>query len=113
DIPRVVKEAFYLAQTGRPGPVLIDIPKNIQQARTQPVFPNAIEVRGYDPSPRAGDLALNEIIGLIEKSERPVLYIGGGIISGNGRLKRNSRNGTSKSRNGNSALPSVIASPKK
>src|SRR5262245_39129450 len=43
DIPRIVKEAFYLAQTGRPGPVLIDVPKNIQQARTQPVFPKEIE----------------------------------------------------------------------
>jgi acetolactate synthase-1/2/3 large subunit len=39
DIPRIVKEAFYIAQTGRPGPVLIDIPKNIQQAKTQPIFP--------------------------------------------------------------------------
>jgi acetolactate synthase-1/2/3 large subunit len=83
DIPRIVKEAFYLAQTGRPGPVLIDIPKNIQQARTQPVFPNEVNVRGYEPSPHASDLALNEIIGLIEKSERPVLYVGGGIITGN------------------------------
>src|SRR5271163_851088 len=47
DIPRVVKEAFYIAQTGRPGPVLIDVPKNIQKARTQPVFPEKISVRGY------------------------------------------------------------------
>ena len=83
DIPRVVKEAFYLAQTGRPGPVLIDLPKNIQQARTQPVFPTEGHVRGYNPDKRASDLVLNEIIGLIEKSERPVLYVGGGIITGN------------------------------
>ncbi|MGD0615005.1 MAG: biosynthetic-type acetolactate synthase large subunit [Verrucomicrobiota bacterium] len=83
DIPRIVKEAFYLAQTGRPGPVLIDVPKNIQQARTQPVFPTEIRVRGYNPDKRASDLVLNEIIGLIEKSERPVLYVGGGIITGN------------------------------
>jgi acetolactate synthase-1/2/3 large subunit len=83
DIPRIVKEAFYLAQTGRPGPVLIDVPKNIQQARTQPVFPNEVHVRGYNPDKRASDLVLNEIIGLIEKSERPVLYVGGGIITGN------------------------------
>jgi len=83
DIPRVVKEAFYLAQTGRPGPVLIDLPKNIQQAKAQPVFPAEISIRGYEPNPKASDLALNEIIGLIEKSERPVLYVGGGIISGN------------------------------
>src|SRR6186713_2989870 len=83
DIPRVVKEAFYFAQTGRPGPVLIDIPKNVQQARTQPVFPKEVRVRGYNPDKRASDLELNEIIGLIEKSERPVFYVGGGIISGN------------------------------
>ena len=83
DIPRVVKEAFFLAQTGRPGPVLIDIPKNVQQARTQPVFPKEIQVRGYNPDQKASDLELNEIIGLLEKSERPVLYVGGGIITGN------------------------------
>ncbi|OQC25156.1 MAG: Acetolactate synthase large subunit [Verrucomicrobia bacterium ADurb.Bin063] len=83
DIPRIVKEAFYLAQSGRPGPVLIDLPKNVQQARTQPVFPKETSLRSYRADPRASELALNEIIGLIEKSERPVLYVGGGIISGN------------------------------
>jgi len=86
DIPRIVKEAFYIAQTGRPGPVVIDIPKNIQQARTQPVWPTFEQIkkglRGYNqPDLRADDLALNEIIGLIEKAERPVLYVGGGIVS--------------------------------
>jgi acetolactate synthase-1/2/3 large subunit len=83
DIPRIVKEAFYIAQSGRPGPVLIDLPKNVQQARTQPVFPKENHLRGYQPDKRASDLELNEIIGLIEKSERPVLYCGGGIITGN------------------------------
>jgi acetolactate synthase-1/2/3 large subunit len=85
DIPRVVKEAFYIAQTGRPGPVVIDIPKNIQQTKTQPRWPTLDEVkaglRGYNPDKRADEVALNEIIGLIEKSERPVLYCGGGIIT--------------------------------
>src|SRR5438552_8068694 len=83
DIPRIVKEAFYIAQTGRPGPVLIDLPKNVQQARTQPVFPKEIHLRGYRLDRQASDLELNEIIGLIQKSERPVLYVGGGIITGN------------------------------
>ncbi len=83
DIPRIVKEAFYIAQSGRPGPVLIDLPKNVQQARTQPVFPREVSVRGYKADRKASDLELNEIIGLIEKSERPVLYVGGGIITGN------------------------------
>jgi acetolactate synthase-1/2/3 large subunit len=86
DIPRIIKEAFYIAQTGRPGPVVIDVPKNIQQAKTQPVWPTLEQVKkglpGYtQPDLRADDLALNEIMGLIEKAERPVLYCGGGIIS--------------------------------
>ena len=82
DIPRIVKEAFYIARTGRPGPVVIDFPKNLQQSKTQPVWPAEVHLRGYDPDKRADDLALNEIIGLIEKAERPVLYCGGGIITG-------------------------------
>src|SRR4029077_541350 len=82
DIPRVIKEAFYIATTGRPGPVVVDVPKNIQQAKTTPVYPREIELRGYQPPQQGDDVAFNEIIGLIEKSERPLLYVGGGIISG-------------------------------
>lgn len=81
DIPRIVKEAFYVASTGRPGPVIVDIPKNVQQQETQPFWPREVTLRGYNPDKRADDLVLNEIIGLIEKAERPVLYVGGGIIS--------------------------------
>jgi len=55
DIPRIVKEAFYIAQSGRPGPVVIDFPKNIQQAKTQPVWPTLEQVkkglRGYNHRP--------------------------------------------------------------
>ncbi|HEY0549585.1 MAG TPA: thiamine pyrophosphate-binding protein, partial [Verrucomicrobiae bacterium] len=71
DIPRIVKEAFYIATSGRPGPVVIDFPKNLQQAKAQPVWPKEIKLRGYKPDKRADDLVLNEIIGLIEKAERP------------------------------------------
>ena len=86
DIPRIVKEAFYIAQTGRPGPVVIDVPKNVQQQKTQPVWPTLEEIkknlRGYtQPELKADEVALNEILGLIEKAERPVLYCGGGIIT--------------------------------
>ncbi len=90
ELPQVIKEAFYIATTGRPGPVVIDVPKNIQQQRTHPVFPKEVHLRGYNPSPRAGDIALNEIIGLIEKAERPILYVGGGIITAGaaGELRR-------------------------
>src|SRR5205823_4838091 len=58
DIPRIVKEAFYIAQTGRPGPVLIDIPKNVQQAKTQPIWPKEISLRGYHPVQKADDIVL-------------------------------------------------------
>ena len=81
EIPKIVKQAFHIAASGRPGPVVVDIPKNIQQARTQPVFPSEAVIRGCQEIPKASDLALNEIVGLIEKSERPILYVGGGIIS--------------------------------
>lgn len=80
-IPRVVKEAFHIAQSGRPGPVLIDVPKNVQQQRAEPVFPDAVSLRGYNPDKRADDAALEEILRLIAKAERPVLYCGGGIIT--------------------------------
>jgi acetolactate synthase-1/2/3 large subunit len=83
DIPRIVKEAFYIAQTGRPGPVLIDIPKNIQLAETQPIFPAEVNLRGYRPVVQADDAALNELVALIRMAKRPMIYCGGGIISGN------------------------------
>src|SRR5215211_4831177 len=56
DIPRIVKEAFYIAQSGRPGPVLIDVPKNIQLATARPVFPNEVKLRGYNPVKHADDV---------------------------------------------------------
>jgi acetolactate synthase-1/2/3 large subunit len=85
DIPRVIKEAFYIASTGRPGPVWIDIPKDVQQSNCRPVFPDKINLRGYNPDKKISDIAVHEIAGLIEKSERPVIYCGGGIISANAR----------------------------
>ncbi len=81
DIPRVIKEAFHIAQTGRPGPVLIDIPKNIQQERAQPIFPAKIDLRGYELNDEVDEVALNEVIGLIKGAKRPMIYCGGGIIS--------------------------------
>jgi acetolactate synthase-1/2/3 large subunit len=81
DIPRIVKEAFYIANSGRPGPVVVDIPKNVQMAETQPVWPAKVQLRGYSPEKKADDVALNEVLGFIEGAEKPVLYVGGGIIS--------------------------------
>lgn len=82
DIPRVIKEAFHIAQTGRPGPVLVDIPKDVQQTETQPVFPGKVGLRGYNPDKKISDSQVREIARLIDKAERPIIYCGGGIISG-------------------------------
>ena len=83
DIPRIIKEAFNIAQSGRPGPVLIDLPKNIQTQKTQPVFPKSVSLRGYNPVRRADGLALQEMLGLIASAKKPMIYCGGGIITGN------------------------------
>src|SRR6201988_1767708 len=81
EIPRVVKEAFHIAQTGRPGPVVIDIPKNIQNQTAQPIFPQELTLRGYTIPAQPDPVALNEVIGLIKSAHRPMIYAGGGIIS--------------------------------
>jgi len=83
DIPRVVKEAFHIATSGRPGPVIIDIPKDVQQKKINPIFPAEINLPGYDILPQASDKELMELIPLLENAKQPVLYTGGGIISGN------------------------------
>lgn len=82
EIPRVVKEAFYIANSGRPGPVVIDMPKDVQETKTQPVFVDEIHLRGYDPSRELDEVALNEVLGLIKEAKRPMIYCGGGIITG-------------------------------
>ncbi|ACB75311.1 biosynthetic-type acetolactate synthase large subunit [Opitutus terrae] len=85
DLPRVFKEAFQLARSGRPGPVLIDLPKDVQQTRFTPVFPPAIEFRNSYASgaQHATDEQLKQVLGLVAEAKRPVLYVGGGIISAN------------------------------
>ena len=81
DLPRIIQEAFYIASTGRPGPVWIDIPKDVQQGSCVPVFPDKPSLRGYNPDLKIDDATVRRIAELIEKSERPVIYCGGGIIS--------------------------------
>ena len=81
EIPRIVKEAFYIATSGRPGPVVIDLPKNIQNQKMEPVFPETITLRGYNADQRATDEQLLEMIRLIKQSRDPMIYCGGGIIT--------------------------------
>ena len=83
DLPRIFKEAFHIARSGRPGPVVIDIPKDVQQARFQPVYPPTVEFRNptVNSDYKAGDESLKEVIGLVAEAKRPAIYAGGGIIS--------------------------------
>jgi len=89
DLPRIFKEAFHLARSGRPGPVIIDIPKDIQQAKFQPVFPAAVEFRSpyASATPRASDAALQQVLAHLAEAKRPILYAGGGIISAEARAE--------------------------
>ncbi len=81
DIPAVVKEAFYIANSGRPGPVVIDVPKDIQQQKVVPNYDEPISVRAYYPEPKASSSEIEKLKEAIVKSERPCIYAGGGIIT--------------------------------
>ena len=81
DIARVMREAFYIATTGRPGPVLVDLPKNIQMHQTVPDYEAPMNLPGYHVETlRAAPEEIREIASLIQRAKRPVIYAGGGII---------------------------------
>ncbi len=82
DVARVMKEAFLIASTGRPGPVLVDMPKNIQLAQCVPDYDCEVNLPGYDPvSPKAKPEAIRQAAAAIKRAKRPVIYAGGGIIT--------------------------------
>ena len=83
DIARVVKEAFIIATTGRPGPVLIDMPKDVQQAKTVPDYDAPVDLPGFkQENPKAKPEQIKQIAAAIKLAKRPIIYAGGGIISG-------------------------------
>jgi len=84
DLGRVVKEAFYIAGTGRPGPVLIDIPKDVStnSVKASPV-PDKVSLRGYNPTYHGHKRQIEKALQMIAVAERPVIYAGGGVISSN------------------------------
>lgn len=85
-LPQVIKEAFYIASTGRPGPVLIDIPIDIQEQRVEdPIFPEEVNIRGYKPSVRGNDLQIKRVAEAISKARQPVICSGGGVWLANAR----------------------------
>jgi acetolactate synthase-1/2/3 large subunit len=80
DIPRTIAEAFHIASTGRPGPVLVDISKDALQAQTSFEWPTEIDLPGYRPTTRPHSRQIREAARLIVEGKRPVLYVGGGVI---------------------------------
>jgi acetolactate synthase I/II/III large subunit len=80
DIPRAIAEAFHLASTGRPGPVLVDIPKDVLQETAPFVWPPEMRLPGYRPTTRPHGKQVREAAKLINSAHRPVLYVGGGVI---------------------------------
>ena len=81
EIPETVAEAFYIATHGKPGPVVIDIPKNVQKALTAAQYPERVSLRAYHPESTATSAQLSRLAKLINESERPVIYSGGGVIA--------------------------------
>jgi acetolactate synthase-1/2/3 large subunit len=83
EISQAIAQAFHLASTGRPGPVLVDISKDALQADTTFVWPDSIDLPGYNPRTRPHSKQIREAAKLILSSRQPVLYVGGGVIRGN------------------------------
>lgn len=80
-LPRIIKEAFYIASAGRPGPVLIDIPSDVQEQTVQDVsFPEQVIIRGYNPSVRGNDKQIANVADAISRASRPVICAGGGVF---------------------------------
>ena len=84
DIAETFKKAFYVATTGRPGPVVIDIPKDITAEKVEFEYPSQIEMRSYHPTVKGHNRQIKRALELIVKAQRPMLYTGGGVIIGNG-----------------------------
>ncbi|MFZ7128663.1 MAG: biosynthetic-type acetolactate synthase large subunit [Desulfobacterales bacterium] len=80
DLPRIVREAFHIARSGRPGPVLIDIPKDVQKALAEYQNPGKTHIRSYQPTYKPNKKQLRKVVELIQAAERPMLFAGGGVI---------------------------------
>lgn len=83
DLARTIKEAFHIATTGRPGPVLIDLPVDVSRAECEFEYPKSVDIRGYNPVMEGHPLQIKKAAEAINAAKRPVLYVGGGaVISG-------------------------------
>ncbi|MCC6340298.1 MAG: acetolactate synthase large subunit [Acidimicrobiia bacterium] len=80
DLPRIIREAFHVATTGRPGPVLVDVPKNVSNQVMDWYWPDSLDLPGYKPTTKGHAKQVKEAVKLMAGAERPVIYAGGGIL---------------------------------
>lgn len=84
DLPEIIAEAYYIASTGRPGPVVIDVPGNVSKAQNVPYhFPEEVKLESYKPTYKGNSKQVKSAVRALEKAERPIIYAGGGILSSN------------------------------
>ena len=90
DLARIIREAFYLARSGRPGPILVDLPKDVINAKAEYKYPKNISLKGYKPTTEAHMGQIKRAYTAIGKAKKPVIYAGGGVINSNaaGELKQ-------------------------
>ncbi|OQX25273.1 MAG: acetolactate synthase, large subunit, biosynthetic type [Desulfobacteraceae bacterium IS3] len=84
DLPRIIREAFYIARSGRPGPVLVDLPKDVGSKKIKFEMPGEVKLRSYNPTYNPNIRQLHKVMELIEKAERPMIFAGGGVILSKG-----------------------------
>ena len=80
DLAQTIKEAFYIATSGRPGPVLVDIPKDVSTAKTEFKYPDKVNLRGYNPITGGNKSQIRQAAEEIMKAKRPIIYVGGGAV---------------------------------
>jgi len=83
DLPEVIKEAFHIASTGRPGPVLIDVPADVSKGELDFAYPQSVNLPGYKPTTKGHVRQIKQAAAMIAKARKPLLYIGGGVLSSN------------------------------
>ncbi len=84
DLALTIKKAFYVATTGRPGPVVVDIPKDVTAHKTEYEYPDKIEMRSYDPTVKSHTGEIKRAVEMILSAQKPMIYTGGGVVLGNG-----------------------------
>jgi len=83
DLPRVMKEAFHIAATGRPGPVHVDIPKDITAEIAEFIYPDSVDIETYKPTTKGNPRQIKKAVEAIAEANRPIFYLGGGVVNAN------------------------------